>query len=309
MKWGDNMKCPKPLEKGDTIGLVATSGPLRNIKIEEIKYELNKLGYNVKIGRTCYSSYKGYLSNQDEIRAIDLERMFLDKSVDAIMCIRGGYGSTRILDLIDFAIIRDNPKIFIGFSDVTALHICINQISGLMTYHGIMAASIKKWDKFTYKSLINALNFQNELIIENPNDEDLKSLTTGEASGILTGGNLSLLISTLGTKYEINTKDKILFIEEIGEYTYKIDRMLNHLYMCNKFNDCKGVIFGEFTNCKKAYEDEEEVIDIIREIAMKVNKPIMYNLKSGHCIPMVTIPLGIECTMNCNKNLIKFTKK
>ena len=122
------MKYPKCLKKGDTIGLIAPAGPLRNIRIEDIKYELNKLGYKIKIGKSCYLSYKGYLSGRDEERALDLERMFLDKEIDAILCVRGGYGCTRILDLIDFTIIRDHPKIFIGFSDITALHIAINQI-------------------------------------------------------------------------------------------------------------------------------------------------------------------------------------
>lgn len=302
------MKYPKALEKGDTIGLIAPAGPLRNIKIEEIKYELNRLGYKVKIGKSCYLSYKGYLSGKDEERALDLERMFLDKDVNAIICIRGGYGCARILDLIDFTIIRDNPKIFVGFSDITALHIAINQMSNLATYHGIMAASIKKWDDFTYNSLIKALNFKEELIIENPSNEKLISLYGGCCEGLITGGNLSIIVSTLGTKYEINTKNKILFIEEIGEYTYKVDKMLNHLQMAGKFNDCNGIIFGEFTNCKKAFQNDEEILDILKEIATKNKKPTIYNLKSGHCIPMVTIPLNMSCYLNCNENQIKIIK-
>lgn len=302
------MKYPKTLEKGDTIGLIAPAGPLRNIKIEEIKYELNRLGYKVKIGKSCYLSYKGYLSGKDEERALDLERMFLDKDVDAIICIRGGYGCARILDLIDFTIIRDNPKIFVGFSDITALHIAINQMSNLATYHGIMAASIKKWDDYTYNSLIKALNFKEELIIENPSNEKLTSLYGGCCEGLITGGNLSIIVSTLGTKYEINTKNKILFIEEIGEYTYKVDKMLNHLQMAGKFNDCNGIIFGEFTNCKKAFQNDEGILDILKEIATKNKKPTIYNLKSGHCIPMVTIPLNMSCYLNCNENQIKIIK-
>lgn len=302
------MKYPKTLEKGDTIGLIAPAGPLRNIKIEEIKYELNRLGYKVKIGKSCYLSYKGYLSGKDEERALDLERMFLDKDVDAIICIRGGYGCARILDLIDFTIIRDNPKIFVGFSDITALHIAINQMSNLATYHGIMAASIKKWDDYTYNSLIKALNFKEELIIENPSNEKLISLYGGCCEGLITGGNLSIIVSTLGTKYEINTKNKILFIEEIGEYTYKVDKMLNHLQMAGKFNDCNGIIFGEFTNCKKAFQNDEGILDILKEIATKNKKPTIYNLKSGHCIPMVTIPLNMSCYLNCNENQIKIIK-
>lgn len=303
------MKCPKFLAKRDTIGLIAPSGPLRNIKIEEIKYELNKLGYEVKIGKSCYLSYKGYLSGRDEDRALDLEKMFLDKDVDAIMCVRGGYGCARILDLIDFTIIRDNPKIFIGFSDITALHIAINQICDLVTYHGIMAASIKKWDYFTYSSLINALNFKDELILKNPCNEKVISIYDGICEGKLIGGNLSLIVSTLGTKYEIDTKDKILFIEEIGEFTYKIDRMLNHLQMAGKFKDCKGIIFGEFTDCNKAFDNDDEILNLFQEIAIKNKKPTICNLKSGHCIPMVSIPLNMTCQMNSLNEEIKIIRK
>ena len=303
------MKCPKFLAKRDTIGLIAPSGPLRNIKIEEIKYELNKLGYEVKIGKSCYLSYKGYLSGRDEDRALDLEKMFLDKDVDAIMCVRGGYGCARILDLIDFTIIRDNPKIFIGFSDITALHIAINQICDLVTYHGIMAASIKKWDYFTYSSLINALNFKDELILKNPCNEKLISIYDGSCEGKLIGGNLSLIVSTLGTKYEIDTKDKILFIEEIGEFTYKIDRMLNHLQMAGKFEDCRGIIFGEFTDCNKAFDKDYEILNLFQEIAIKNKKPTICNLKSGHCIPMVSIPLNMICQMNSVNEEIKIIRK
>ena len=301
---GDNMKYPKSLNKNDTIGLIAPSGPLRNIKIEEIKYELNKLGYKVKIGRSCYLSYKGYLSGTDEERALDLERMFLDKNVKAIICIRGGYGAARILDLIDFDIIKDNPKIFVGFSDITILHIAINQLCDLATFHGIMAASIKKWDYFTYRSLITALNFKNELIIKNPYEDKLISIYDGECEGEIIGGNLSLITSTLGTKYEIDTKGKILFIEEIGEFTYKIDKMLNHLQMAGKFKDCRGIIFGEFTDCKKAFSNDEDVFNILKEIAVNNKKPTIGNLKSGHCIPMVSLPLGMNCCMNsCDKEI------
>ena len=235
--------------------------------------------------------------------------MFLDKDVDAIMCVRGGYGCARILDLIDFTIIRDNPKIFIGFSDITALHIAINQICDLVTYHGIMAASIKKWDYFTYSSLINALNFKDELILKNPCNEKLISIYDGSCEGKLIGGNLSLIVSTLGTKYEIDTKDKILFIEEIGEFTYKIDRMLNHLQMAGKFKDCKGIIFGEFTDCNKAFDNDDEILNLFQEIAIKNKKPTICNLKSGHCIPMVSIPLNMTCQMNSLNEEIKIIRK
>ena len=215
-----------------------------------------------------------------------------------------GYGCTRILDLIDFNIIRDYPKIFIGFSDITALHIAINQKSNLATYHGIMASSIQKWDEFTYASLIEALTFQDKLVIKNPYDEKFISLYDGSCEGRLIGGNLSLITSTLGTEYEIDTKGKILFIEEIGEYTYKIDKMLNHLQMAGKFQNCQGIIFGEFTNCNKAFDNDEDILNILEEIAIKNKKPTLCNLKSGHCMPMVTIPLGMICEMNSSSCLL-----
>ncbi|MEG0856511.1 MAG: LD-carboxypeptidase [Terrisporobacter sp.] len=302
------MRSPKPLKKNDTIGIIAPASPVKDIKIEDIKYELNKLGYQVKIGRSCYLSYKGYLSGIDEMRALDLERMFLDKDVDVVWCIRGGYGCGRILDLIDFTIIRDHPKLLIGFSDITALHICINQMCDLATNHGIMLSSIKKWDEFTYKSIMNSLTFEEELIIENPPGEMLISLNPGCCEGIITGGNLSLLTSSLGTKYEIDTKEKILFIEEIGEYTYKIDKMLNHLYLAKKFDDCIGIIFGDFKDCKPAYKNDEDILGILKEIAYKVDKPTLYNLKCGHCRPMVSLPLGEYSVLDCDKSIVKIQK-
>ncbi|WP_297132071.1 S66 peptidase family protein [Terrisporobacter sp.] len=302
------MKYPKSLRISDTIGLIAPAGPLRDIEVKEIKYELNRRGFKVKIGNSCYLNYKGYLSGKDIDRARDLENMFLDKDVDAIFCVRGGYGTTRILDLIDLNIIRDNPKIFVGFSDITALHIVMNQCCNLPTYHGIMASSIKKWDEFSYESLLKALNFEKELLIENPHNEKTISLYGGCCEGEIIGGNLSLLVSTLGTKYEINTNNKIIFIEEIGEYTYKIDKMLNHLYMAGKFADCKGIIFGEFTSCNKSFKHDDEIINILKEIVYKSKKPTLCNLKSGHCMPMVTLPMGFNCYMDSNNNIIKIIK-
>lgn len=299
---------PKPLMQNYTIGLIAPAGPLKNIEISEVAYALNNLGYNVKVTRTCHKPYKGYLSGTDEERARELETMFLDNEVDVILCLRGGYGTTRILNLIDFDIIKNNPKIFIGFSDITALHIAINQICDLVTYHGIMAGSINKWDLFTYNSLISALNFHKELLIENPDNEEIVSLYDGRCSGKIIGGNLSLIVSTLGTAYEIDTKDKILFIEEVDEYTYKIDKMLNQLEMANKIKECSGIIFGEFTDCKPASREDDTVHDVIKEFVLKNKKPTLCNVKSGHSIPMVTIPLNAKCFMDTYSKEIRIVK-
>ena len=302
------MNIPKTLKLGDTIGLIAPSGPLRKGNIEQIKNAIQSYGYNVKVGKSCYLKHKGYLAGDDDTRASDIEQMFLDKSIDAIMCLRGGYGTSRLLDKIDYNIIFQNPKIFIGFSDITGLHIVFNQICNLSTYHGIMAYTAPKWDDFTYGSLLNALNFEKELIIENPLKEKIYTIYPGEAQGLLVGGNLSLITSTLGTSYEIDTRNKVLFIEEIGEYIYRIDRMLMHLYHAGKLDDCNGIIYGDFNDCRKFNDDDNEMIELLQEISEKVNKPAIYNLQAGHCMPMLTLPLGVKCSMDATNQRVKFMR-
>lgn len=304
---GIYMQEVKSLKIGNTIGILAPAGPARS-NLEIIKKSIESYGYNVKIGESCYLSYKGYLAGPDKIRAKELENMFLDDEIDAIMCLRGGYGTTRILDLIDYEIIKSNPKIFIGFSDITALHIVFNQRCNLGTYHGLMAQSSPEWDDFSYISLINALNFKNKLKINNPQDKNIYTLKEGVARGKIVGGNLSLIVASLGTKYEIDTKDKILFIEEVGEYTYRIDRMLTHLHHAGKFDDCCGIIFGDFKDCRKSNDDDATIDKLLDEISKKCNKPSIYNLKSGHCMPMVTLPLGLECYMNASTKEIQIVK-
>lgn len=301
------MIVPNSLCEGDTIGIVAPAGPLR-VCLHEIKSSIEMHGYKVKIGRSCYLNYKGYLAGKDEDRAKDINDMFLDSEVNAIMCLRGGFGATRILDMINYDIVKRNPKIFIGFSDITALHIAFNQKCDLLTYHGIMAASSPRWDEFTYNSLINALNFNDKLSIKNPIGESIYTIKSGYCEGILVGGNLSLIVSTLGTKYEINTKNKILFIEEVGEYIYRIDRMLTHLSLAGKLSDCNGIIFGDFSDCRKSNEYDPNIYDLLSEVSLKANKPAIYNLKSGHCMPMVTIPLGAYCIMDADRKKIEFRR-
>ena len=293
------------LKEGQTLGIIAPSGPLIEYELSEIKSVLNKLGYEVKFGDSCKKPYKGYLADTDENRAKDIEKMFLDKDIDVVICIRGGYGCSRILDKINYKIIKDNPKIFIGYSDITALHIIINQRCNLITYHGPMAGSSPKWDTLTYTSLKEVTNIKYDYKMKNL--ENMNTLIKGRASGKLTGGNLSLIVSSLGTEYEIDTKDKILFIEEIGEYQYKLDRMFTQLDLSGKLKDCKGFIFGNFKNCNKTRENEPDLEEIILDIFGKYQRPILTNLKSGHCLPTLTLPMGMMCEIDTSKDYIYFT--
>lgn len=306
---------PKKLNKGDTIGIIAPSSPYRPLCKESLNYELDNIkktienfGYKVKMGSTCYLSYKGYLAGTDEDRVKDIETMFDDKNIDAILCLKGGYGTPRILDKINYDIIKNNPKIFIGYSDITALHIAFNQICNLVTFHGIMAATVSNWDEFTYNSFIDILDMKENLELKNPEDEELYTLVKGSANGIIIGGNLSLIASTIGTSYEINVKDKILFIEEIGESIYKIDRMLTQLELSGKFNDCKGIIFGDFEDCNKEREEDYDLYDLLLNKIKKYNKPCIYNLQSGHCKPMISMPLGVNCELDATNKKIILTK-
>lgn len=301
------MIVPKRLKKGDTIAVVAPSGPLRENSLEDLEKLLIDKGYRVKIYESCNLRYRGYLCGEDEFRARDLQDAFEDNNIDAIICLRGGYGAGRILDLIDFDKIKENPKIFMGLSDITILHIAINQICQLVTYHGPVLNKFATMNDYTERSMIDNLTTYKDIEFENPEGEEILSFWGGKCEGEIVGGNLSLITTSLGTQYEIDTKDKILFIEETCEYVYNVDRMLNHLDMAGKFKDCKGIIFGDFNQCKKARDDDWTVEEVLKDIAEKYKKPTIYNLQSGHCEFVGTIPLGAMCYLDADKKTVKFT--
>jgi muramoyltetrapeptide carboxypeptidase len=302
---------PKGLKLGDTIGIVAPGSPTTEEKVEKAYKKLKEIGFKVKLGKSCYSKH-GYLAGRDELRADDLNSMFRSTEVDGIICLRGGYGSIRILDLLDYNLIRTNPKVFVGYSDITALHIAINQISNLVTFHGPMAASDLAGDisRYSLDSLFNSIlseEFDGKII--NPTEE-LIAINGGVVEGQIIGGNLSLITSTIGTPYEIDTKGKILFIEEIGEEPYRIDRMLNQLKLSNKLQEAEGIILGNFSNCMPEDPDmsltlEEVIDDLIRPL----NKPTLYNLQAGHCDPNITIPFGVRVRLNADRKEIVVLEK
>ena len=299
---------PKPLQKGDSVAIIAPASPSDKNLIDKCITSLNKLGLKVVVGESCLSEH-GFLSGTDDIRANDINCMFADKNIKGIFALRGGYGCARLLNLIDFKLIKKNPKIFVGYSDITALHIAINQKSKLITYHGPMISTelIKGLDEYSadyYQKFI----FGHEKVAElfNPEGDNLEIINTGVATGQLIGGNLSLICSSLGTKYEINTKNKILFLEEIDEVPYKVDRMLTHLKQSGKLKDTNGIILGAFTNCiapnnKKSLSLQE----VFNEIILPLKKPTISNLVCGHCLPTLTLPLGAKVLIDANNKKIK----
>ncbi len=294
---------PKALKFGSRIGITATSGPAPAENVKLAKEWLESLGFEVELAPSCFASY-GYLAGKDELRANNLNRMFADKYIDGIICLRGGYGATRILDKVDFDAIKANPKVFVGYSDITALHIAINQISGVVTFHGPTASPniAEGLDDFSKKEFLRAIMDSKPMgHIPNPQNIRVQSLVGGKACGIIVGGNLSLICATLGTKYEIDTRGKILFIEDIGEEPYRIDRMLTQLASAGKLNDAAGFILGDWNDCEsKIYDDSLGLIEVIEDIIVSFGKPTIFDLKAGHCKPEVTLPFGVNSLLDAD---------
>lgn len=296
----------KKLKFGDTLGFIAPSGAVRTEgAIERAVQETERMGFKVKLGESAGQKY-GYLSGTDELRARDINAMFADDEVDAIVCLRGGYGAMRLMDKIDYDLIARHPKIFVGFSDITALHIALLNRCGLATFHGPMAAANwagKPLDDFSrdsmYRSLMNA---EPAGELSNPPEYPRQMVNLGQAEGLLVGGNLMLIASSLGTPWEIDTKGRIIFIEEVGERTYCVDRMLTQLRLAGKFDECAGVVFGDFTDCPVEYPEFGLTLEeIIRDVVAPCGKPIFTGLRCGHCTPKLTLPFGVKCRMDAEK--------
>ncbi|WP_026477607.1 S66 peptidase family protein [Alkaliphilus transvaalensis] len=288
---------PKALKKGDTIGITATSSPTTEEKVRAAKTRLEEMGFRVKVAESCFSKH-GYLAGNDQLRADNLNEMFADQGIDGIICLRGGYGAPKILDKVDFQLIKANPKIFMGYSDITALHMAMNQISGLVTFHGPMAASdiAGGLDDFSRYEFLKAITEPQPMgLIPNPENIKVETLVEGRAEGVIIGGNLALISATMGTPYEINTKGKIILLEEIGEEPYSVDRMLTQMALAGKFDDAAGIILGDWNDCQPKKHDESlSLMEVFQEIILPYGKPTIFNLKAGHCHPKVTIPFGVR---------------
>ncbi|WP_407944604.1 S66 peptidase family protein [Paenibacillus swuensis] len=289
---------PRALVPGNTVGITAPASPGDWEQMKSAAAYLEQLGLRVQVGNTVLKQH-GYLSGTDAERAEELNAMFADPGIHAILCARGGYGTPRIADRLDYEMIRANPKVFWGYSDITFLHAAIGKLSGLVTFHGPMMIDLCKMD-------VNPLTVQNLQLLVQPGvlcyTEEiapLDVLVEGVASGPLIGGNLSLIVSTLGTPYEIDTTGALLFIEDIDEEPYRIDRMLNQLRLAGKFADAAGMVIGDFNNCAPRKRKVSLSLDeVIQDHIVAAGKPVMAGFRIGHCSPNIALPLGIEATMN-----------
>jgi muramoyltetrapeptide carboxypeptidase len=303
---------PKSLKKGDTIALISASGATPQERLQPAIEAVEKLGFNIVVGETCRARH-GYLAGSDNLRAAELNAMFKNPEIDGIFCIRGGYGATRILPMLDLEMIKNNPKVFAGYSDVTALHIVFNQQCNFVTYHTPMPSTefIKDkmddytWDYFT-QSVTNTT--WNDYYLENANGEEMQTVFPGTATGKLVGGNLTLVAASLGTPYEIDLAGKILFLEDIDENVQRIDRMLTQLKLSGKLDQVAGILLGAWTDCgpmdTKNPENNLPLETVIDEILTPLNVPILMNVTCGHVLPTMSLPLGKTVTIDATKKTI-----
>lgn len=295
----------KKLIPGSTLGIVSPAGPASAEDIEKGINSLKAMGFKIKKGKHIYDK-NGYLAGEDEARAQDLLDMFKDNEVDGIMCVRGGYGAMRILPYLDFRIIKCNPKAFIGFSDITVLLNYFNKCCGLITFHGPMVNS--NWnDKETAAGFLKVVREDPcPLIISNPPSIPTGCNMAACVEGRLVGGNLSLISHTMGTPYEIDTKNSILFMEEVGEEPYAIDRMLTQLLLSGKLQQCRGIILGQFTDCNpKSSDNSLSLQQVFEDRLFSIKLPLLQNLMSGHSYPKLTLPIGSRVMLDTKKGTLE----
>jgi len=302
---------PKSLRKGSVIRAIApASSESTPAALSKGLSRLQELGFTVTLGNCVRKlATRGYLAGTDRERADELNQAFREETVEAILCICGGYGTLRILPYMDFDLIRTHPKIFVGYSDITALHVAFRQKSGLVTFHGPMIASEmgSEFTDYTEKWLLRALQESSPLgELTNPVDGPiLKTINEGEVAGELVGGNLTLIAHGLGTPYEIDTKDKILLIEDTDEPPYRIDRYLTHLWLANKLQQAAGIIMGEFTNCQPQDNKPSPTLsEVLRDRVEEIGKPAVYGLCFGHGKHHSTIPMGVRARLDATQRRI-----
>ncbi|MDX1671634.1 MAG: LD-carboxypeptidase [Balneolaceae bacterium] len=303
----DTVLKPPRLERGDTVGLVSPASILpESNRYDEINSTIRSLGFTIKEGGNARGQY-GYFAGRDERRAEDLNAMFADPEVDAIIPYRGGWGSNRILELIDYEVIRRNPKPLIGFSDITSLLLAIHARTGLVTFHGPVGKS--NWSEFTAGHFEMAVMQGRPFRLESgtePNEEGThRVIRKGTADGKLLGGNLSVITSMLGSAYLPKWEGAILFLEDVGEQHYRIDRMLTQLKLSGVLDQLSGFVFGRCTNCQPANDYSLSLDQIFEDHIKPLKIPAFSGTMIGHIDDMFTVPVGVRAKMDATMGEIQ----
>lgn len=300
---------PPRLRRGDCIGIIAPAGPVADVsRIERGVRYLERLGYTALVGRHAARTH-GYLAGTDAQRLEDLHAMFRDPRVRMIMALRGGYGSTRLLSAVDYGMIARNPKILAGFSDLTALQLALWTMCRLVTIHGPMLASdfSGRTDASTeehFWRLVTTPSVPERIARGRTARAEVH--TGGRATGRLLGGNLSLIVSLVGTPFQPAFKGSILFFEEVGEEPYRVDRMLTHLRDAGVFRRLHGLVAGQFTDCspKDRRRPSLTLRQVLAETAEHAGVPFLSGLPFGHVRRKVSLPIGVRAAVDAESGTL-----
>ncbi|WP_454782810.1 S66 peptidase family protein [Legionella sp. WA2022007384] len=291
---------PKPLKKGDTIGVVSPSSPLRAKSIDEGINYLQDLGFKIAFG-SHFKEEDRFLAGSDEHRAKDIMDFFKDPEVKAIIVSRGGQGSQRILPLLDYPIISNNPKILVGFSDTTALQLGILKRTGLISYSGYTLTL--PFNPLLEKTFLSCI-FNEDYTVQGG-----EMIHSGKIKGELVGGNLSLITSLIGTPYQPDFKNKILLLEDVATEPYNIDRMISHLHLAGILAQVSGIVFGQFENCISKDETEGTIDDVINEWASCFKIPCLKNFPYSHGVNNCVLPIGSLVTLDASSRSLHINKR
>ncbi len=300
---------PKALCKGDAIGMIGPSGSSKDAGMaDKGAAALESLGFRVVVGDSCRHKY-GYLASPDELRAADVNAFFADGSIDGIVCMKGGYGTPRILDRLDYGAIAANPKVFAGYSDITGMHLAFYTRVGFPTFHAPMAVSmVGGFDDFSAASWRRALMTAGPLgRLEPPRKADGSpgaapgTLVGGKARGPLIGGNLSLVAALCGTPYALVPDGAILFLEDVSEEPYRIDRMLTQLRLAGVFDRCAGIVLGDWKSCEPSDPDRSLTLaQVFADVVAPAGRPAIHGFAAGHSTPTHSFPLGVEAVLDAD---------
>ncbi|MEE8335672.1 MAG: LD-carboxypeptidase [Candidatus Neomarinimicrobiota bacterium] len=290
---------PQKLLPDSTIGIVSPSYWWDEILLKKTALLLSDQGFKLEFGNSIFLKNNAFAGQADE-RADDLQSMFSNNDIQAIFCVRGGYGANRVLPLLDFDLIRNNPKIFMGYSDITALLTSITQETRLVTFHGPMLIGFKDGLlNYNYSLMNKVLGGGQDIVINPPENFPCRVLKQGKAEGPLWGGNITLLMNRLGTSTALNTAGSILFLEDVNEYYYNFDRILFQFRQAGFFDSIKGLIFGELKNMKDEQVPFGKSTDeIILDICGDLDIPIISNFPCGHGKYQATLPLSVKACLD-----------
>jgi muramoyltetrapeptide carboxypeptidase len=304
------LRKPKQLVPGDTIGLVSPSGPTSASgattpeHIEATRRRLLGVGFRTVVAPHALE-VRGYLAGSDAGRVADLHAMFGDPSIDAILCIRGGYGAHRLLDALDYDLLRAHPKVFIGYSDITALHLALHTQCQCVTFHGPMATALSKEDPHDFVECLRAVGRSEPLgaLANPPGAPPIETLVAGVAEGELIGGNAALLTALLGTRFQPEFRGRLLFLEDLGDRLYRLDRKLAQLRLASVLDQVAGIIVGE---CRYPADAAAGLTlrEILDDFIVPAGKPAIYGLACGHGAYHLTLPVGVRARLDASRGIV-----